>query len=59
MVEWGRVADIEVDSRKLTLHYDTDHTGGVVLGLAPLSKKSCILLQEAMQGVMQKRKLEQ
>ncbi len=55
LVEWGRVADVEVNDHTLTLHYNKEQTGGVVLALAPLSKKSRILLKQAVMGVMDQR----
>ncbi len=56
LVEWARVADVDIAKRAMTLHYDKEHTGGVVLSLSPLSQQSRQLLSEAISGVMTKRK---
>ena len=55
LIPWGVVKDLDINEKELTLHYNTEHTGGVVLRLAPLSKKSRILLMEAIRGVKDKR----
>jgi len=58
VVEWGRIALLEWHEQELTMHYSTEKTSGVVLSLAPLNKKSRILLKQALEGVMEKRKNE-
>jgi len=57
LIEWGRIHEIESDGRALTLHYNAEHNAGVVISLAPLSKKSRILLMQAAKGVMDQRKI--
>jgi len=55
IIPWGAIADLDINKKSLTLHHNKEHTGGVVLSLAPLSKKSRILLMQAVKGVMDKR----
>jgi len=57
LIEWGRIADLEVTSTALTLHYNAQHTGGVVLALTPLHKKSRILLMQTINGIIDQRKV--
>ena len=55
IIPWGGIADLEIDNKRLTLHNNKEHTGGVVLSLSPLNKKSRMLLQEAINGIITKR----
>lgn len=56
LIEWGKVALLEYNQAQLTMHYSKEKTGGVVLSLSPLSKKSRSLLIRALEGVMEQQK---
>ena len=56
LIEWGRIKIIEFAGKKMTLHYNEEKKAGVVLTLSPLNKKSRMLLQRAMEGVMDQQK---
>lgn len=55
LVEWGRIAIVEFKETQMILHHTAEKKSGVVLTLSPLHKKSRLLLQKAMEGVMDQR----
>lgn len=55
LVEWGRIAIVEFKETQMVLHHTAEKKSGVVLTLSPLHKKSRLLLQKAMEGVMEQR----
>lgn len=50
VILWSEIADAEIDSNRLTLHFTAEKTAGVHLSLSPISRPKRLLLATAIQG---------
>lgn len=50
VIPWAQIAEVEIDSTRLTLHFTKERTAGVHLSLAPISLPKRALLQAAIEG---------
>lgn len=55
IVYWSEVADVDVDHRKLILHFNEEKKSGIVVSLSPIPQKRRPFLRKAVLGVMKNR----
>lgn len=50
LVAWAQIDSMEIDDRRLTLHYNPEKTAGLHLSLQPITRNGRKLLTAAIQG---------
>ncbi len=55
VIYWDEITAVDISNKNLTLHFNENHTSGVVISLAPIYSDTQLLLKKAIQGRLDTR----